>query len=108
VTRSGFPTWPFSSRIGLAGVLWFALVLIESRLNLPFGLVLLRQVGLELRVTGFADADCFAWVSFYDPKIAFRHEDSFRQGRLLALWFQTAPLPYLSGLGLDKRFCCFG
>jgi hypothetical protein len=74
--RSGFPTWPFSSRSGLAGVLWFALVLVESSLNLPFGLVLLRQVGLELRVTGFADPDCFAWVSFYDPKIAFWHRDT--------------------------------
>jgi hypothetical protein len=50
-----------------------AVVFIESDLDFPFGLVLLRQVGFELSVTGFAHGERFARISFYDPKVT-RHD----------------------------------
>jgi len=43
-------------------------VFIESDLNFPFGLILLRQVRFKLRVTGFAHGNRFARISFYDLK----------------------------------------
>jgi hypothetical protein len=59
--------------LSLSGrALLLAVVFIESDLDFPFGLVLLREVGFELSVTGFAHGDRFARISFYDPKVT-RH-----------------------------------